>query len=232
MTRVPIPQAAMNEAMATWRNRARSLHERRVTTTGESKMEIRHRVTGKVLFKAKASTVREAVLAAVKVGAYLSGADLRGAYLSGADLRGADLRGAYLSGADLRGAYLSGAYLSGAYLRGAYLRGAYLSGADLRGADLSGAYLSGAYLRGAPSDDDSAKIKITGQPERLGIDPRGYELFAWPIEGSEEMAITAGCRYFATVAEARKHWGEEQYHDPKIGKWFLRRLALLDDNET
>ena len=54
-------------------------------------------------------------------------ADLLGAYLSGADLRGADLLGAYLSGADLRGADLRGADLSGAYLSRADLRGAYLS---------------------------------------------------------------------------------------------------------
>jgi hypothetical protein len=123
-------------------------------------IEIKHRWSGKVLYTAEnAQDVRAAVLEAVKQGAYLQGADLRGAYLQGAylrgaDLRGADLQGAYLRGADLRGADLRGAYLrgadlQGAYLRGADLQGAYLRGADLRGADLRGAYLRGADLRGA-----------------------------------------------------------------------------------
>jgi uncharacterized protein YjbI with pentapeptide repeats len=76
--------------------------------------------------------MKEALVKAVKSGAYLGGADLRGA-----DLRGADLGGAYLRGADL-----GGAYLGGADLRGAYLGGAYLGGADLRGAYLGGEKLA------------------------------------------------------------------------------------------
>ncbi|WWQ13004.1 hypothetical protein PQ43W_58 [Ralstonia phage PQ43W] len=113
------------------------------------KIEIKHLITGDVLFECDAESLKSAVEQAVKGGADLSGADLSGADLRGADLSGADLSGADLSGADLRGADLSGAYLRGADLSGAYLRGADLSGADLRGADLSGAYLSGAYLSGA-----------------------------------------------------------------------------------
>jgi uncharacterized protein YjbI with pentapeptide repeats len=88
-------------------------------------IEIKHRISGKVLFTTVAETLRDA--------------DLRDADLSYADLRGTDLRGANLRGADL----------SYADLRGANLRGADLSYADLRGADLSGAYLRGAYLSGA-----------------------------------------------------------------------------------
>ena len=126
-------------------------------------------IDGDVLWDGEAENVKAAVEKAVKVRAYLRGADLSGAYLRGADLSGADLSGADLrradlsgadlsgaylrradlSGADLRGAYLSGADLSGADLSGADLRRADLSGADLRGADLSGADLSGAYLSGA-----------------------------------------------------------------------------------
>jgi uncharacterized protein YjbI with pentapeptide repeats len=64
----------------------------------------------------------------------------------GANLDGAYLRGANLDGANLDGAYLRGAYLDGAYLDGAYLRGANLDGANLRGAYLDGANLDGAYL--------------------------------------------------------------------------------------
>ena len=51
-------------------------------------------VSGIVLYRSDGATsLREAVVAAVREGAYLSGANLRDA-----DLRGADLRGANLSG--------------------------------------------------------------------------------------------------------------------------------------
>ena len=92
-------------------------------------------VSGAVLYRGdSAESLREAVIAAVREGADLRGANLSGAYLRGADLRGANLSGAYLRGANLRGAYLSGASLSGADLRGANLRGANLRGASLIGA--------------------------------------------------------------------------------------------------
>lgn len=90
-------------------------------------IEIKHRFSGRVLYRHEGETVKEAVYAAFKAGAVLGGAVLRGADLRGADLRGEDLSGAVLSGADLRGADL---------------RGAFLSGADLRDADLSGAFLN------------------------------------------------------------------------------------------
>ena len=110
------------------------------------KIQIKNRWTGSVLFEHEKdnNTIKDTLLEALRLRAYLRGADL-----SRADLSGADLRGAYLSGADLRGAYLSGADLSGADLSGAYLYGAYLSGAYLYGADLSRANLSGTDLRGA-----------------------------------------------------------------------------------
>ena len=78
-------------------------------------IEIKHRLTGAVLFTHE-----------------------------GANLRGANLRGADLEGADLESADLRGAYLGGAYLGGANLRGAYLGGANLRGADLGGAHVVAA----------------------------------------------------------------------------------------
>ena len=117
-------------------------------------MKIQNRNTGKFIFEADVSSMKELVGLAVSRGISLKGADLKGAYLRGAYLRGADLRGADLTGADLREAYLRGADLRGAYLRGADLTGADLRGAYLRGADLTGAYLTeadlkGAYLRGA-----------------------------------------------------------------------------------
>ena len=107
------------------------------------KIEIKHRVTGEVLYsyECDGNTIKKTLERAVSSGADLSGADLRGADLSCAYLRGAYLRGAYL-----RGAYLSGADLSGADLKGADLSCSNLSGADLSGADLSCADLKGAYL--------------------------------------------------------------------------------------
>jgi hypothetical protein len=64
-----------------------------------SKVQIKHRFMGVVLFSGNFDTMRLCVEAARRSGADLRGADLHGAYL-----RGADLRGAYLVGADLRGA--------------------------------------------------------------------------------------------------------------------------------
>ena len=98
------------------------------------KIEIRHRLTGAILFSLETESLKLCVEAAVK-----SRANLYGANLSGADLSGANLYGAYLSRADLSYADLSRADLSRADLSRADLSGAYLSRADLYGADLSGA---------------------------------------------------------------------------------------------
>ena len=88
----------------------------------EVKIEIKS-IFGDMLFEytKENNTIKDTVMEAVRRGAYLGGADLRGAYLGGAYLGGADLRGAYLGDADLGGAYLRDAYLGGADLRGAYL---------------------------------------------------------------------------------------------------------------
>ena len=109
------------------------------------KFEIKHRVTGTILFSCETETLRLAALH----GANLSRATLRGADLSRADLSGATLRGSDLSGADLYGADLHGANLSYADLSGSDLSGANLSGSDLSYADLSRANLHGADLSGA-----------------------------------------------------------------------------------
>jgi uncharacterized protein YjbI with pentapeptide repeats len=108
--------------------------------------QIKHRLTGAVLFEGRFDTMPLCVEAARKSGANLLRANLSGATLSGADLSGATLSGADLSGANLLRANLSGANLSGADLSGANLLRANLSGATLSGADLSGADLSGADL--------------------------------------------------------------------------------------
>ena len=84
-----------------------------------SKIEIRHRYTGAVLYACDATdeqqdsglAVRAALEGAVKAGANLRGANLSGANLSGANLRGANLRGADLGDANLRDANLGDACL-------------------------------------------------------------------------------------------------------------------------
>ena len=107
-------------------------------------IEIKHFITGSILFSFETDTIKLAVEAAVK-----SGANLGGAYLRGANLRGAYLRGADLGGADLGGANLSGA--------------------DLGGADLGGAYLGGSNLGGA----DGKKLTLVGHRPLLVIGPLG-----------------------------------------------------------
>ena len=126
--------------------------------------------TGSIIYDSEtANNEKELIEEALKFGADLSGANLRGADLRDADLGGANLRGADLRDADLGGANLRDADLRdanffnadlgdanlrdanliGADLCDAYLSGANLRGADLRDADLGDAYLSGAKLRGA-----------------------------------------------------------------------------------
>jgi len=164
------------------------------------KIEIKHRITGRVLFSLETESLKLCVEAAVRSIAYLrdadlGGADLRDAYLRGADLRDAYLRDAYLGGAylrdaDLRGAYLRGAYLRDADLGGADLRDAYLRDADLGGADLRDAYLRDAYLRGAKNIN---KLRCTplmillDQPGKI----RAYKL----VKGNGEGPYNGGIIY-------------------------------------
>ena len=81
--------------------------------------QIKHRITGSVIFELECGSMRLCVEAAIKSGADLSRANLSGADLSGANLSWADLSRADLSRADLSRADLSGANLSRANLSGA-----------------------------------------------------------------------------------------------------------------
>ena len=128
------------------------------------KIEIKSRFTGSVLFSLETDSLKLALEASVKQGAYLEGAVLKGAKLKGAVLKGANLEGANLKGADLEGADLEGAKL-----KGAYLKGANLEGADLKGADLKVANLEGAYLKGADLED--AKLKGAKNLNRFAVCP-------------------------------------------------------------
>ena len=96
-------------------------------------------VSGIVLYRSDGATsLREAVIAAVREGANLRDADLSCANLRDANLSCANLNCANLSCADLSGANLSCASLSCADLSCANLSCANLSCADLSGASLSG----------------------------------------------------------------------------------------------
>ena len=85
-------------------------------------IEIKHRVTGEVLYRTDRANLSKANLSKADLSkANLSKANLSKANLYGADLYGANLRGADLSKADLSGANLSKADLSGADLSGSCL---------------------------------------------------------------------------------------------------------------
>ena len=163
-------------------------------------MEIKS-VSGAVLYRSDGATsLREAVVAAVR-----EGADLSGAYLSGADLRGANLRGAYLSGA----------YLSGAYLSGANLRDAYLSGADLRGANLRGANLSG-------------EVRLIGARPVVQVGPIGSRsdwLIAYLTDGG--IRIDAGCQRQITRAEFETRLANT-HSDDQHAREYRAALAYID----
>ena len=113
------------------------------------KIEIKHKLSGVILFSAETDSVKMAVFLAIKTKADLSYADLSSANLSSADLRYANLSYASLSSADLSSADLRYADLSSADLSYANLRSANLSSADLRYANLSYADLRSADLSSA-----------------------------------------------------------------------------------
>jgi hypothetical protein len=113
------------------------------------KFEIKHWVSGKLLFECDADSMRLAVEMAVEKKANLYGANLYGANLDGANLTRANLDGANLTRANLDGANLIRANLTRANLDGANLTRANLYGANLDGANLTRANLYGANLDGA-----------------------------------------------------------------------------------
>ena len=162
-------------------------------STKQIKIEIRNRWTGSVVFEytKEGNTITETVLDAIRRGANLRDADLRGADLCGANLRDADLRDADLYGADLRGADLRDADLCGANLCGAALCGADLYGADLCDANLRDADLYGADLRGANLCDADLRGANLRDANLRGADLRGANLrdakgcyLSCPTEGS------------------------------------------------
>jgi uncharacterized protein YjbI with pentapeptide repeats len=112
------------------------------------KIQIKHKITGKVLLEGDAESVRDLINKNSDKTLNLSSANLSEADLSEADLSEANLRGADLNEANLRGADLSWANLRGA---------------DLREADLSWANLRGA--KGTFIFNWGVKLKVVGEKE-------------------------------------------------------------------
>jgi hypothetical protein len=127
------------------------------------KFEIKHKITGDILYSVETETLGLAVEKAVRSNVSLRSANLQGADLHGADLHGADLQGADLQGADLHGAYLLGANL----------RVADLQYANLREANLHGAYLREAYFRGAELRKANGINKNICTPLQILLDQPG-----------------------------------------------------------
>jgi Pentapeptide repeats (8 copies) len=128
-------------------------------------VEVKHRLTGAVLWSGEAKNLRDAVQKATSADADLAGADLARADLSDANLARANLAGADLAGADLARADLARANLAGADLADAYLADADLAGADLARADLSDAYLAGANLAESVSSREEFDKRRTESAE-------------------------------------------------------------------
>ena len=82
----------------------------------KTKIEIKHRFTGDVLFSFECESIKECVIEAVKTEANLAGADLTEANLTEANLTRANLTGADLTRADLTEANLTEANLTRANL--------------------------------------------------------------------------------------------------------------------
>ena len=161
-------------------------------------IEIKHRLTGAVLFSLDCGSWKLCIEAAVK-----SKADLRGANLREADLREADLRGADLREADLRWADL----------RGANLRGADLRWADLRGADLSGANLSGAN-----------HVQTLGQPNGWFAFTYFYKGFQRVQVGCQNFTLKQGRDYWQGKEDRSEVMAAIDYAEAigKLRKWGMK----------
>jgi len=170
------------------------------------KVEIKHRVTGKILLCGEYESVKECLEKNV-------GADLGGADLEGANLEGVYLGGAYLEGADLVGAYLVGANLVGADLVGANLGGVYLGRANLGGANLGGAYYNGEKLTKEPIQLLGLKyfVMIIGTQIKIGCEEHKQKEW-WKFADKEIVKMDG--------KEALKWWKE--------WKPILKKMCVLN----
>ena len=168
-------------------------------------------VSGIVLYRSDGATsLREAVIAAVREGANLRDADLSCANLRDANLSCANLNCANLSGADLSGANLSCASLSCANL----------SGANLSGAVLSRAVLSRAVLR------DGARLIGARPVVQVGpIGSRSDWLVAYLTDGG--IRIDAGCQRQITRDEFETRLANA-HGDNQHASEYRAALAYID----
>jgi len=113
------------------------------------KIQIKHRWKKEVIYEGDYTSVKEAVVKAVKEGSDLGFANLEGSNLEGSNLGFAKLKGSNLRFANLEGSNLEGSNLRFANLEGSDLGFANLEGSNLGGAKLIGANLGFANLEGA-----------------------------------------------------------------------------------
>jgi hypothetical protein len=157
------------------------------------KFEIKHKLTGAILFSIETESLKLAVEAAIKYRANLIGANLINANLinanltranlTRADLTRANLYGANLYCANLIDANLTRANLYGANLYCANLIDANLYEANLYGANLIGANLIAANLTRANLTDAKGLVKLMGVERgnvywkrfEKGLNNRGYQ---------------------------------------------------------
>lgn len=130
-------------------------------------IEIRHKITGKVIFTYEGDTLR---------GANLARTNLCGANLSWSDLSEANLSETDLSGTNLSGTNLTRTNLSGATLTRTNLSETNLSGTDLSWADLSWANLNGTNLIFLETEIWGVYIF---KGERIQIGCKDYTLNEW-----------------------------------------------------
>lgn len=135
-------------------------------------IQIRHFITGEVIYQSDKGSLREAVIGAAKDKVSLEYADLSGVDLSGVDLWWRNLSGvsfvsANLMGADLRGSDLFSADLTGAKIKGANLRLTNLHYANLQGVDLSSANIAEANLSKAKTDKRYVQVAGIGSAKRM-----------------------------------------------------------------
>ena len=191
-------------------------------------MQIKCKISGKVLFEFDTESMRVCVKAAVSANADLRSADLRSADLRSADLSYANLRSADLSSADLRYADLSYADLRSADLRSTDLSYADLSYADLRSADLRSANLRYADLRSADlsyADLRSADLRSAKYGGGIPItkEPKSINGLIYPVL-IMDAHIKIGCELYSTIK-----WAE--FDDLEISKMDFNALEFWRESK-
>jgi hypothetical protein len=217
------------------------------------KYKVYNRYTGEIQFTADIDATegtprgwksRLAILWAIKNGANMIYADMRGADMSGANMRGANMRGANMSHANMSDANMIHADMRGADMSGANMRGANMSHANMIYADMSGANMRGANMRGANmshadmsdadmsganmihADMSGANILCMGNMREI----RTMQIGKWAI-GYTATDMQIGCQRHSIDkwrkwnTGAGRKWVAQM--DPAAMEWADRNLALV-----